>query len=1012
MLDGVASKTLELRLILACAKVVTTPDDDAAIRQFLDQGVDWTVFAGKSVDHGLASLAGHTLVRVAPDLVPDEILEAFRAIKEQTGRTNRARFADLAEVIDALAQGGIDAIPFKGPVLAIQAFGDLGLRVFRDLDFLIRDPDLAATLATLHRLGYERNGDLTAPQFDVIHRLQGQEIIFRKGVGTVLEPHTRLTSIKMALDIDYPALWRRARRTELNGKTMLLLAPEDDLLVLAIHGGKEMWWDIKWACDFAAFIASHPTLDWTAVIARAQAQGCLRMVLLGTALARKYFTAAVPDPVIAAERADPIIAAMVGRIMEAWLADETTGPPSNLTLSMDRLRLHDGAVRRARYVARTVFLPGPQHVAAMPLPRGMSFAYVPLKIAHDVVALPLWRAYRQVAGQVERLPYALAGSDLALSVMPISAEKKLRLQRNQKLAADAKRALAADPNNAAAWRSLGDALAGLKRQKQAIACYDKALALMPHNTTVWKKRAVTMETAGKAGALDAPLDPDDADAWSIHAHRLFSSKRFGEAVEASDRALALDPGNVRAARVAINSRLFSCDWRRREDDKRRIAQGVRAGEHNIIAPFFHRTLCDSEAESLVLARLCGAKSFPSAPQALWRGERYRHDKLRIAYLSTDFRNHVVSEVIVGCFEHHDRTRFETTAISLGPNDGSKMRRRIEAAFDRFIDLQPRSDAVVAATLRELEIDIVIDLNGNSGERRPGILALRPAPVQVNYLGYPGTMGMPFVDYIIADRFVIPDENRIHYSEYVVDLPHTFMSNDNKRPIAAETPSRTEAGLPETGFVFACHNHEYKISPEVFEVWMRLLRAVEGSVLWLKALNPSAMSNLWREARAHGVAPERLVFAPHVRREDDHLARLRLADLFVDTLPYNAHATACDALWAGLPVVTCLGNTFPGRVGASLLNAIGLPELVTTSLAEYEALALSLAQDPDRLAAIKAKLARNRDTEPLFDTARFTRDLEAAYVEMAERTRRTAAPRAEEDAITTSDATSRAPTDRR
>jgi predicted O-linked N-acetylglucosamine transferase (SPINDLY family) len=239
-----------------------------------------------------------------------------------------------------------------------------------------------------------------------------------------------------------------------------------------------------------------------------------------------------------------------------------------------------------------------------------------------------------------------------------------------------------------------------------------------------------------------------------------------------------------------------------------------------------------------------------------------------------------------------------------------------------------------------------------------------------------------------------------------------MPNDNTRPIAAETPNRTEAGLPATGFVFACHNHEYKIGPEIFDIWMRLLRTVEGSVLWLKSLNPAAMSNLWREAKARGVAPERLVFAPHVPRERDHLARLRLADLFVDTLPYNAHATACDALWAGLPVLTCLGDTFPGRVGASLLNAIGLPELVTTSLAEYEALALALAQDPGRLAALKAKLIRNRDTEPLFDTARFTRDLEAAYVEMAERTRRATAPRAEEDAVTTSDATSRAPTHRR
>ena len=316
-----------------------------------------------------------------------------------------------------------------------------------------------------------------------------------------------------------------------------------------------------------------------------------------------------------------------------------------------------------------------------------------------------------------------------------------------------------------------------------------------------------------------------------------------------------------------------------------------------------------------------------------------------------------------------------------------MRRRIETAFDRFIDAQAMSDAQVATMLRELEIDIAIDLNGYSGEKRTGILAHRPAPVQVNYLGFPGTMGAPFIDYIIADRMVIPDENRIYYSEQVVYLPHTYLPNDGKRPIAENTPSRIEAGLPETGFVFACHNAAHKIGPEMFDVWMRLLQTVEGSVLWLKSPNPSAMGNLRREAKARGVAPERLVFAPRLPQTEDHLARLRLADLFLDTLPYNAHATACDALWAGLPVLTCLGNTFPGRVAASLLHAIGLPELVTSSLAEYEELALALARNPERLAAIKAKLMRNRDTEPLFDTARFTRDLESAYTTMWERTQR-------------------------
>jgi predicted O-linked N-acetylglucosamine transferase (SPINDLY family) len=430
---------------------------------------------------------------------------------------------------------------------------------------------------------------------------------------------------------------------------------------------------------------------------------------------------------------------------------------------------------------------------------------------------------------------------------------------------------------------------------------------------------------------------------------------------------------------------LACDWRRREDDKRRISAGLSIGRR-LVGPLNHRAICSSEAEHFVFAQL-RAKEFPAAANPLWQGETYRHNKIRIAYISTDYRDHVLSSAIVGCFEHHDKTRFETTAISLSPDDGSEMRRRVEAAFDSFIDAQAMSDAQAAKALRELETDIAIDQNGYSGNGRPGILSHCPAPVQVSYLAYPGTMGAPFIDYIIADRLLIPDENRMFYTEQVVYLPYTYLPTDNKRPIAEITPSRADAGLPETGFVFVCNNNAHKIGPEMFDIWMRLLQAVEGSVLWLKTLSPSTMINLRREANARGISPARLVFAPPVRDIGDHLARLGLANLFLDTLPYNAHATASDALWAGLPVLTCLGNSFPAGVAAGVLHAVGLHELVTKSLAEYEEQALALARDPERLAAIKAKLLRNRGTAPLFDTARFTRDLECAYTVMWERTQR-------------------------
>lgn len=483
---------------------------------------------------------------------------------------------------------------------------------------------------------------------------------------------------------------------------------------------------------------------------------------------------------------------------------------------------------------------------------------------------------------------------------------------------------------------------------------------------------------------ESPPKLDDAKAWASHAEQCWNTKSLAEAIEASDRALALDPGNIAGARIGIIARLCACDWRRRDADERKVAAGTKAGRA-VLTPFWHCAISDSAADSLAVARLGGRGLMPS-PSPLWRGEQYRHDRIHLAYCSTDFRDHVVADVMTGCFEHHDKSRFETTAFSLGPDDGSSRRRRVATAFDHFIDVRTMTDLEIARAIREHETDIVIDLNGYSGDRRTGIFAHRPAPVQVVYQGYAGTMGLPFYDYVIADRIVIPPECQSDYSEHVVYLPHTYMPHDNRQLIAARTPTRAEAGLPRQGFVFASHNNDYKLNPETFDIWMRLLRTIEGSVLWLKSLNPWAMINLRREAGTRGVAPDRLIFAPRLLRTEDHLARLRLADLFLDTRPYNAHATACDALWAGVPVLTCPGKTFPSRVAASLLSAVDLPELAAGSVAEYEAIAIELARDPRRLARVKAKLMHNRNTAPLFDTARFTRELEAAYIAMWARVR--------------------------
>jgi predicted O-linked N-acetylglucosamine transferase (SPINDLY family) len=376
----------------------------------------------------------------------------------------------------------------------------------------------------------------------------------------------------------------------------------------------------------------------------------------------------------------------------------------------------------------------------------------------------------------------------------------------------------------------------------------------------------------------------------------------------------------------------------------------------------------------------------ASPASLWNGERYQHDRIRLAYLSADFHEHATAYLMAELFEAHDRARFETTAISFGPDSNDGMRARLSAAFGRFIDVRNRGDREVAALLRKLEIDIAVDLKGFTAGARAGILSHRAAPVQVNYLGYPGTMGADFIDYILADRFVIPEEHYACYTEKVVYLPDTYQVNDSKRVIAERTPTRAEVELPDTDFVFCCFNNNYKITPEIFDCWMRLLNEVQGSVLWLLADNATASRNLRREAEARGVAPERLVFAPRVKLED-HLARQRLADLFLDTLPFTAHTTGSDALWAGLPLLTCHGTTFPGRVAASLLNAVGLRELIAYSLEEYEALALKLATSPAMLNDIRARLAQNRHTHSLFNTDRFRRHIEAAYTTMWERYQR-------------------------
>lgn len=594
---------------------------------------------------------------------------------------------------------------------------------------------------------------------------------------------------------------------------------------------------------------------------------------------------------------------------------------------------------------------------------------------------------------------AMASCERALAIEPNHAEALnnrgnalCELGRTEEALASYDRALLLNPAYADALSNRGNALRGLKRMEEALASYDRALAIKPDHAKASSSRGNALLELKRLQEALASYDralatePDYANALSARGEVLRLLERHGEAIESYRRLLVVKPGYDYASGCLLHTQLHSCDWGEYDEGVARIVEGVKTGKRADV-PFQFLVISDSPAEQLKCARIFAADQYPAAAQPMWRGERYDHDRIRVAYLSADLREHVMAYCLLQLFEAHNQARFETTAISFGLDTPSEMRSRLKGAFSRFVDVRRKSDREVAQLLRDLEIDIAIDLNGFTTDCRAMIFAHRPAPVQVNYLGYPGTMGVDFIDYILADRFVIPEQHRSHYAEQIAYLPDAYMTSDSRRVITDRTPTRLEAGLPGQGFVFCSFSNSYKLNPAVFDSWMRLLGRVKGSVLWLRETGEEALRNLRSEAARRGVAPERLVFAPRTEKIEDHLARHRLADLSLDTLPYNAHSTTSDALWAGLPVVTCMGTTFAGRVGASLLSAIGLNELITHSLEEYEALILELATNPKHLADIRSKLTANRATHPLFDTDRFRRHIEAAYTTMWERYQR-------------------------
>ena len=675
------------------------------------------------------------------------------------------------------------------------------------------------------------------------------------------------------------------------------------------------------------------------------------------------------------------------------------------------MALHQqGKLADAERIYRDVLQQQPSHPGALHLLGVIAFqtrhAERAVELIRKAIALDanLAAAHSNLAAvllDLKRPDEALASCDTAIALEPDLAtaynnrgHALLDLKRPEEAMASCDKAIALKPDYAEAYSNRGSVLEILKRPMEALASYDKAIALKPNFALAHNNRGNALRALGLLPEALASFEqatarePDFALAHRNRGEVLEELKRYDEAFSAYDKAFTLESNLIGAEGCRLNIKMQLCDWNNFDSECAHLISSVRNGNANS-PPFTFLAITTSPADQLQVSKLWVAKEYPhSLYTPVWRGERYDRDRIRVAYLSADFRDHPMSHLLVGVFEKHDRKRFKPTAISFQSEESSELTTRLKSSFDQFIDAKHLSDIDVARLLRSLEIDIAVDLMGYTLHARTGIMAYRSAPIQVTYLGYPGTMGADYIDYLIADATVIPDSSKPYYTEKIVHLPNSYYPTsyqvrDFNRSIKGRAVTRTDAELPNDAFIYCCFNGHFKIALSMFDCWMRILRKVEGGVLWLLEGSPRAASNLRKEAATRGINPERLVFAKRLSLPD-HLARHGLADLFLDTLPYNAHTTASDALWAGLPVLTQMGETFAGRVAASLLKAVDLPELITATPQAYENLAIELANSPEKFAAIRQKLANNRLTTPLFDTKLITRHIEAGYTAMYER----------------------------
>lgn len=607
-----------------------------------------------------------------------------------------------------------------------------------------------------------------------------------------------------------------------------------------------------------------------------------------------------------------------------------------------------------------------------------------------------------VLGKLNRMDEALASYEQAIAIAPDFAEAHYNrgviladMKRWDEALASFDRAIAVRGHYAEAHFNRANALRELTQLTAALAGFDRAIAIKDRYAEAYLNRGDVLHSLKQLGpalesySLAMESKPNYAAAHFNRGNIFRELKQFDAAIASYDQAFAINPNVEFLFGSRRYARMQTADWDGIDADTSRLEDLI--GRDEAASPPFNVVaMLDSGDLQLSAARIWVRNRYPPNPMLPAIARHPGHDRVRIGYFSADFHNHATTYLIAGLLELHDRSKFDIIAFSFGPDSQDGMRKRVIDACDEFIDVRQSTDADVAMMARKLNIDIAVDLKGFTQDSRPGIFALRAAPLQINYLGYPGTMGAPYMDYVIADHTLVPDGSRRHFAEKVIRMPDSYQVNDAKRRIAGTVYTREELGLPADGFVFCCFNNNYKILPGTFDCWMRILRQVPGSVVWLFEDNPSAVTNLRREAARRDVDGERLIFA---KRMDlpDHLARHRAADLFLDTWPCNAHTTASDALWAGLPVLTRAGESFASRVAASLLTAIGVPELIAATPAEYEALAIRLGSDPRHLEGIRRRVDHNRLTTALFDTERYVRHLESAYAAIYERYRASLRP---------------------